>query len=65
MGEIIHLSQPQAATMTTMNELIKLYSRKGSDKYAEAIDKNKKIYKNLMDEVLGRNEEASEEAVAA
>lgn len=66
MDNVIHLSQPLAAAMTMTRELIKLHStRNKAGKYDEAIDKHRARYRNYMDEVLGRNEEASEEAVAA
>lgn len=55
MGEVIYLSQSQAATMTTFKELVKLYTSKNSPKFDEAIEKNKARYKAGMDEVLGRN----------
>lgn len=64
--KIIYLDQPTAASMTTYKELIKLYSSKDPIKYEEAIEKNKARYRAGMDEILGRNEEASEEeAIAA
>ncbi len=65
MTEIIYLSQEKASEMTTFKELIKLYTKKNPQKYEEAIEANKAKYKSLMDELLGRNEEASQEAVAA
>lgn len=54
--EIIHLSQQQAANMTTFKELIKLYKRKNNPKFEEAIEKNKDRYQFLMDEVLATRE---------
>lgn len=65
MGNIIYLSQPVAATMTNSKELIKLYKSKKNSKFDKAIERNSAIYKALMNEILGRNEEASEEAIAA
>lgn len=65
MTEIIYLPQQTAAEMTTFKELIKLYTKKNPQKYEEAIEANKAKYKSLMDELLGRNEEVSEETVAA
>lgn len=54
MGEVIYLGQEQAAVMTNCKELVKLYTRKNSEKYAEAIEKKSAMYQSLMDEVLGR-----------
>lgn len=65
MTDIIYLSQEQAYNLTTFKELIKLYTKKGPDKFAEAIDKNKARYKYLLDEVLATKEETSEEGIAA
>lgn len=64
MGDVFHLSQEQAYNLTTFKELIKLYTKKGPDKFAEAIDKNKARYKYLLDEVLA-TKESSEELEAA
>lgn len=63
MGEIIYLSQQQAANLTTFKELIRFYTKKGP-KYEEAIEKNKERYKFLLDEVLA-TKEVSEENIAA
>lgn len=64
--KIIHIDQPTAATMNMNRELIKLHqsvNREG--KHDRAIDKHKTMYKNFMNQILGRNEEASEDAIAA
>lgn len=55
MGEVIYLSQSQAAAMTTFKELVKFYSKKDPSKYEQAIANNLARYQAGMDEVLGRN----------
>lgn len=65
MNNIIYLDQPTAASMTTAKELIKLYTKKDPKKYSEAIEKNTARYRGYMDELLGRNEEVSQETEAA
>jgi hypothetical protein len=64
--KIIHLPQPVAATMNMNRELIKLHRSVNKEgNHDRAIEKHKTMYKNFMDELLGRNEEASEDAIAA
>lgn len=65
MGEVIYLSQRQAADMTTFRELIKFYTGKKSKKFEAAIEKNKDRYQFILKEVLATKAEASEEDIAA
>lgn len=65
MGEIIYLSQENAANATTWKELIKFYSKKGPDKFAEAIEKNMARYDEVMKEILATKKETSQEVIAA
>ena len=64
MVEIIHLSQKQAAEMTTFKELMKLYKRKGS-RFEEAFETNRIKYDTEMEKILATKEEDSEESIAA
>lgn len=54
MTNIIYIDQSQAASMTTFNELVKMYTKRDPVKFASAIEKNKARYSSMMDEVLGR-----------
>ena len=57
--KIISLDQPTAATMTNIMSLLKLYSSKNKNgKYDAAIEQYSNVYRSLMDDVLGRTEEA-------
>lgn len=65
MDNIIYLDQPTALTMIDAKSAMKVYSQRNKEgKYDEAIDRLSRVYKNLMNEVLGRNEDA-EKALAA
>ena len=63
--KVIHLDQPTAATMTSIKSALKVYEKKNvTGKYNDAVEKYNSIYKSLMDDVLGRNEE-TEKVLAA
>jgi hypothetical protein len=55
MTNIIYLDQPTATTMTSVKEMLKVYSRQNDGgKYDEAVERYRGVYKALMNEILGK-----------